>query len=116
MPTPVKYSNTEIRAAYKSIEKNAAERLVSQLTQEMRPAYTSLLAGEYGELGAIIKAADKISAYIKCLEEQKTGNSEFRLAAVQTKAKIDAMCLPEADYFMQHYIPAFSLTLDELEN
>jgi 5'-deoxynucleotidase len=115
MPTPVKHNNPEISAAYERIEKNAALRLTAKLTKEMRPAYAPLLAGEYGELEGIIKAADKISAYIKCLEELKTGNCEFRLAAEQTKAKIDALCLPEADYFMQHYIPAFSLTLDELE-
>jgi 5'-deoxynucleotidase len=115
MPTPVKHNNPELGDAYKKIEQSAAERLTAGLTEEMRAAYAPLLAGECGDLCAVIKAADKISAYIKCLEELKTGNGEFRLAAEQTKAKIDALCLPEADYFMQHYIPAFSLTLDELE-
>jgi len=114
MPTPVKYFNPDIMTAYKQVESLAADKLLSTLPPELRPAYEGLLKEEGGDLKPLVKAADKLSAYIKCLEELKSGSSEFSLAARQTEAKLKALHMPEVDYFMQHFIPAFDLTLDEL--
>ena len=114
MPTPVKYFNPEIMTAYKQVEALAADKLLSTLPDGMRPAYRELL-GESGEdTRRLVKAADKLSAYIKCLEELKSGSTEFSLAARQTEARLRDMHMPEVDYFMEHFIPAFDLTLDEL--
>ena len=115
MPTPIKYHNKAIKSAYKQVEELAANRLINMLPDEMKPEYSKILHEEDEELKRIVKAADKLSAYIKCLEELKTGNEEFRLAAKQTKSKLTEMKMPEVDYFMEKFIPAFSLTLDELE-
>ena len=114
MPTPVKYFNPEIMAAYKQVEALASDKLIHTLPEAMKPAYRELLAGQDEETVRLVKAADKLSAYIKCLEELKSGSSEFSLAAEQTRAKLEAMHMPEVDYFMQQFIPAFDLTLDEL--
>ena len=113
MPTPIKYHDAEITEAYKRIEKASEERLVAALPDALRASYAALLAPE--GLEDIIKAADRLSAYIKCLEELKAGNGEFRMAAEQTRRRIEDMGLAEADYFMEHFIPAFELTLDELK-
>ena len=89
LPTPVKYYNPEIRDAYKEVEDVSARKLLSMLPAELRPAYEGLLTEDYSpELRAVVKAADKLSAYIKCLEELKAGNTEFRLAAEQTRQEI----------------------------
>jgi 5'-deoxynucleotidase len=114
MPTPVKYHNDDIIAAYKKVESLAAQKLLATLPEQMRPAYDALFSPPAGTV-QLIKAADKLAAYVKCLEELKTGNTEFRLAAVQTKRKLEALGLPEVDYFMTHFIGAFELTLDELD-
>jgi 5'-deoxynucleotidase len=116
MPTPVKYHNPDIMSSYKQVEALAAKKLLSTLPPEMRPAYEPLFhADENRGISPLIKAADKISAYIKCLEELKAGNNEFKSAAAQTLAKINALDMPEVAYFMEHFIPAFELTLDELD-
>jgi len=115
LPTPIKYFDPDIMTAYKRVESVASGKLLSSLPEEMRPAYDKLLSSNGGsEASAIVKAADKLSAYIKCLEELKSGNQEFRLAAEQTRAKLQAMNMPEVSYFMEHFIPSFDLTLDEL--
>ena len=114
MPTPVKYHNTDIITAYKKVESLASKKLLTTLPEAMRPSFDELFTLD-AETAALIKAADKICAYIKCLEELKTGNSEFKSAAAQTFAKLKAMELPEVDYFMKHFIGAFELTLDELD-
>lgn len=114
MPTPVKYFNPDIMTAYKQVEALAADKLLSTLPEAMQPAYRQLLHEEDTDIRQLVKAADKLSAYIKCLEELKSGSSEFSLAAEQTKAKLISLQMPEVDYFMQHFIPAFNLTLDEL--
>lgn len=114
MPTPVKYFNPEIMVAYKQVEALASDKLIHTLPDAMKPAYRELLAGQDEETIRLVKAADKLSAYIKCLEELKSGSTEFSLAAEQTRAKLEAMQMPEVDYFMQQFIPAFDLTLDEL--
>ncbi|MBO4831151.1 MAG: 5'-deoxynucleotidase [Oscillospiraceae bacterium] len=114
MPTPVKYFNPDIMAAYKQVESIASRKLLSTLPEELRPSYAPLLDAE-GDVKAIVKAADKLSAYIKCLEELKTGNDEFRNAAEQTLRKLRALGMPEVDYYIENFIPAFELTLDELD-
>ena len=115
LPTPVKYGNPEIRAAYQAVEEVAARRLLSMLPEEMRPAYAPWLTEEYDPaLRGLVKAADKLAAHIKCLEELKAGNEEFRLAARQTGAELEGYGLPEVGYFMEHFLPGFQLTLDEL--
>ena len=116
LPTPVKYYNPEIRDAYKEVEDVSARKLLSMLPAELRPAYEGLLTEDYSpELRAVVKAADKLSAYIKCLEELKAGNTEFRLAAEQTRQALKGSPLPEVAYFMERFLPAFGLTLDELQ-
>ena len=114
MPTPVKYFNPDIMAAYKQVESIASQKLLSTLPEELRPSYAPLLDTD-GDVKAIVKAADKLSAYIKCLEELKAGNDEFKNAAVQTLQKLRAFGMPEVDYYIENFIPAFELTLDELD-
>ncbi len=115
LPTPIKYHSRDIMGAYKQVEKIACEKLLSTLPDGLRPAYEKLLGGEAEErLHDIVKAADKLSAYIKCIEERKAGNNEFLSAEKSTKAILDENPLPEVKYFMEHFIPAFELDLDEL--
>lgn len=116
LPTPVKYYNPEIRDAYKQVEEISAQKLLSMLPEDLRPAYAPLLREDCGaELQAVVKAADKLSAYIKCVEELKEGNTEFKQAEEQTRAILEQSTLPEVGYFMEHFMPAFGLTLDELQ-
>ena len=115
MPTPIKYYAPEIRDAYKKVEAVACGRLLAMLPDELRPDYDDVLDCADGEVLELVKAADKLSAYIKCVEELKAGNAEFRRAAEQTRAALDAMGLPELDYFIEHCMESFSMTLDELE-
>ena len=103
------------RDAYKKVEAVACGRLLAMLPDELRPDYDDVLDCADGEVLELVKAADKLSAYIKCVEELKAGNAEFRRAAEQTRAALDAMHLPELDYFMEHCAESFSMTLDELE-
>lgn len=120
MPTPVKYFNKDIEKVFKGIEKDAAEKLVGTLPAELKGEYTDLLSPDISdpivaETMKIVKAADKISALVKCIEEGKAGNSEFIPAYRKLKSMIDNMDLPEAEYFMNNFVPAYSCTLDELE-
>lgn len=115
LPTPVKYANPDIQAAYKAIEQNAADRLTATLPEELRPSFAGLLSETDPEVTDLVKVADKLSAYLKCLEELKAGNLEFQSAANQTLEALEAYDLPELTYFMEHFLPAFQLTLDELE-
>lgn len=114
MPTPVKYHNPDIITAYKKVEALASEKLLATLPPALRPSYEALFSPGDEQTSSIIKAADKLAAYIKCLEELKTGNNEFKSAADQTLKKLKALNMPEVDYFMEHFIGAFELTLDEL--
>lgn len=116
MPTPVKYYNTEIKQAYRQVEDISKHRLLNMLPKELQSAYEEILFFEEKDKAcySIVKAADKISAYIKCIEELNAGNSEFMDAASTLKESVVAMGLPEADYFMEHCIEAFSFTLDQL--
>ena len=114
MPTPIKYDNPAIRKAYKDVEAVAEAKLLHMLPEEFWPVYAPLLHPD-GETEELVKAADKLSAYIKCVEELKAGNREFESAARQTREALTEMHLPCLDYFMAHFLDAFQLTLDELE-
>ena len=115
LPTPIKYHSSKIRDAYKQVEALACERLLDTLPEELRPAYQDLLIGKtQEEVRDLVKAADKLSAYIKCIEERKAGNNEFISAETQTLNTLKTMRMPEVDYFLEHFIPAFELNLDEL--
>ena len=115
LPTPIKYHSAEIRGAYSLVEALANEKLLATLPAELRGAYEPLLTGEtQARLHDLVKAADKLSAYIKCIEERKAGNNEFLSAEAQTRRWLEENPLPEVAYYMEHFIPAFELTLDEL--
>ena len=115
MPTPVKYYNPEIRDAYKRVESVANEKLLASLPAELRPSYEPLFGVTDTEVRALVKAADRLSAYIKCVEEAKAGNAEFDSAADSIMESIMHMKMPEANYFVEHFLPLYRLTLDELE-
>ena len=115
MPTPIKYHSGRISEAYHEVERAAADKLVNMLPVELRGAFEPFISGEVGEdEKRLVKAADRLSAYIKCVEERKTGNREFLSAEAQTRRRIEDMGLPEADYFLKHFMPAFEKNLDEL--
>lgn len=115
MPTPIKYDNPDIQRAYKEVEAVAEKKLLRMLPSELQDVYESAITGEGGEIGELVKAADKLSAYIKCVEELKAGNNEFREAAAQTRKALEAYEMPEVAYFMETFMESFSLTLDELK-
>ena len=115
MPTPIKYDNPAIRNAYKDVETLASRRLLEMLPPELRPVYEPILLETDGEIHRVVKAADKLSAYIKCVEELKAGNNEFREAAAQTRRALEGYGLPEVEYFLETFMDSFSLTLDELK-
>ena len=115
LPTPIKYYDPEIRDAYKKVEEFSAGKLLNMLPEELRPAFSPLLREDYDlDTKALVKAADKLSAHIKCLEELKAGNTEFQQAARQTLDALKDYGLPEVDYFLEHFLPAFGMTLDEM--
>ena len=113
MPTPVKYHDPDMQAAYRRVEAGAIDKLLDGLPAAMRPEYDALLRDE-GGVRDIVKAADKLSAYIKCVEELKTGNLEFKSAASSTLLKLRTMHMPEVDYFLDNFMDAFEKTIDEL--
>ena len=115
MPTPIKYDNPDIQKAYKEVEKVAEKKLLHMLPEELQEVYAPVITGQGGEIEELVKAADKLSAYIKCVEELKAGNNEFREAAAQTRRALEAYELPEVAYFMETFMESFSLTLDELK-
>ena len=116
LPTPIKYFNPEIKQAYVAIEDFAKGRLQRMLPQELQPSFQPLLFPHPAEqeLWRIVKAADKICAYLKCVEELKTGNQEFAKAERTIRQELDQFELPEVRYFMEHFAPSFGLALDEL--
>ena len=115
LPTPIKYFNPEIKAAYKQVEYISGTKLLHMLPEALREHYAPLVYENDETVLPIVKAADKLSAHIKCLEELKAGNTEFEAAAQQTKASLEEMNLPELNWFLEHCLPAFSRSLDELE-
>lgn len=114
LPTPIKYYNPEIKTAYKQVERVAGERLLNMLPPELRGSYEHDVLEDDEALAPIVKGADKLSAHIKCLEEQKAGNTEFDTAARQTWEAIRAMERPELNWFVEHCLGAFTLNLDQL--
>lgn len=114
MPTPIKYYNPAIKNAYKEVEKVAEDRLVSMLPEEMQPLYREVISNEDEELERYVKAADKLSALIKCIEEVRMGNNEFLMAKEAIEKALDEMQLPALEHFTKEYLPAYYLTLDEL--
>ena len=115
LPTPIKYHSSEINKAYKEMEELACEKILATLPEELqgsfRPVFNGEISAKYRDL---VKAADKLSAYIKCIEERRAGNDEFISAEKQTRAILDESPLPEVKYFLEHFIPAFELNLDQL--
>ena len=116
LATPIKYFNPEIKNAYKAIEEVANNRLFSMLPEELKADFDSVFfpKTDEKELWHIVKAADKISAYLKCIEELKAGNQEFSKAERAIWAELDRNPEPEVKYFLEVFIPSFNLTLDEL--
>ncbi len=116
LPTPVKYYNPEIKQAYKDIENKATERLLSYLPADLIPDYEKVLKvqEEDQDLWRLVKAADSLCAYIKCLEENAAGNKEFNRAKNTIENSLIKMNLDESNYFMKHFLHSFSLSLDEL--
>ena len=115
MPTPIKYDNPDIQPAYKAVEAVAEQKLLSMLPPDLRPAYDEAITIPDPHVRDLVKAADKLSAYIKCVEELKAGNNEFRQAAGQTRKALEGYELPEVTYFLETFMDSFSLTLDELQ-
>lgn len=115
LPTPVKYFNEDMREVYSKVEENACAKLLSMLPEELKEDFSPLFFKEEKDeyLWKIVKAADKISALTKCLEEKKAGNREFESALVLTEKSIREMNMEEADYFLDTFLHSFSLTLDE---
>lgn len=118
MPTPVKYYNQEIKNAMKEVESVANKKLLSMLPEDMRESYTSIFfkAEEDEYLWKLVKAADKISALIKCMEELNTGNQEFRSARDSLEKAVTGLGLEEVTVFIEEFLPAYGNTLDELSN
>ena len=114
LPTPIKYYNPDIKDAYKQVERIAGNRLLDMLPQELRASYEHYVLEDDADLEPFVKGADKLSAHIKCLEEQKAGNTEFDTAARQTWDSMKAMERPELDWFLEHCLPAFALNIDQL--
>ena len=120
MPTPVKYYNPDIREAYKQVESIAEDKLLEKLPSDLRPAYEDIFRGNVSVddtyMRRLVKAADKISAYIKCIEEEKSGNTEFATAKDTISKAIDKLRneLPEVNDFVEEFIPSYGKTLDEL--
>jgi 5'-deoxynucleotidase len=116
LATPIKNFNPKIKTAYKEIEGVARQKLFNMLPEELQPEYEALFFEAETDRNhwPLVKAADKICAYLKCLEEMKAGNLEFSKAEKAVKAELDRLELPEVKYFIQNYIPSFLLTLDEL--
>ncbi len=116
LPTPIKYDNPDIKAAYKQLERVAGNKLLDMLPPALRSSYEHLVLEDDPEATPIVKAADKLSAHIKCIEEQKTGNTEFDSAASQTWKAMKEMALPELDWFLDNCLAAFSCNLDQLRS
>lgn len=116
LPTPIKYRNDQIRTAYKEIEASANNTLLSLLPIELRKSFRAAFGATNIRAGRIVKAADKLSALIKCISEENTGNTEFVSARASIEKALEETYeqLPEAKYFAIHFLPAYGLTLDQI--
>ena len=112
MPTPIKYYNDEIKSAYKQIETAAEKQLIEMLPEDFKEDF-AVIYNPDAEIKKLVKAADKISAFIKCTEELNMGNREFAVAGKTIEKAIKELNMPEVDAFMKEFIPSFSLSLDE---
>jgi len=116
LPTPIKYFNPEIKTAYKDLEKNACERILDMLPEELKDEYKEYILPDENSLEhRIVKAADRLAAYLKCVEEEKAGNSEFKKAKSSIEKELKKSDLKCLDYYLKEFAPAYSLTLDELD-
>ena len=115
LPTPVKYKSPEIQGAYRDLEENARKRLLGMLPEDLQPAFASyIIPDETTCEWKLVKAADRISAYLKCIEEEKMGNREFAHAKASILESLEQNPLPEVRDFMREFVPSFSLSMDEL--
>ena len=116
LPTPIKYYNRSLQTAYKDLERSAAEKMAEMLPEELKSELSPcILADEKSEEYLLVKAADRLSAYIKCLEELRAGNGEFAKAKKSIEDDLHSRNIPEVEYFFEHFITSFTLTLDEFE-
>ncbi|MBR1968596.1 MAG: 5'-deoxynucleotidase [Clostridia bacterium] len=116
LPTPIKYFNPEIKSAYKDLEKGASERLLNMLPETLKGEYERyILPDENSEEYKLVKCADRLAAYLKCVEEVKAGNSEFKKAKTSIGNELKALKRPEVDYYLKEFAPAYDLSLDELD-
>lgn len=117
MPTPVKYHNEQVREAYRSVEESACETILSLLPESLREEYVPMFVPQEADapLWRFVKAADKICALTKCIAERQAGNLEFEQAAASTREAIRKMRCPEAEQYLESFLPGFSKTLDELK-
>ena len=114
LPTPIKYYNPDIKDAYKQVERIAGERLLEMLPEKLAQSYRALVLEDDEAVLPTVKAADKLSAYIKCIEEQKAGNTEFDSAAEATRKALDGLGMPELDWFLENCLEPFTKNLDQL--
>ena len=114
LPTPIKYYAPEIRDAYKNVENIAANQLLKELPEDMQEAYENILIEDDSMEWKYVKAADKLSAYIKCIEEKNTGNTDFAKAEDTIRKALEDMQMEEIDVFIEEFLPAYVMTLDEI--
>ncbi len=116
LPTPIKYFNPEIKSAYKDLEKKASKKLLNMLPESLKAEYEEyILPNEQTEEYKLVKCADRLSAYLKCVEEVKSGNSEFKKAKASILNDLKGLKSKEVDYYLKEFAPAYELTLDELD-
>ena len=116
LPTPIKYYNKSIHGAYKELERSACEKIVATLPEEMRGGISPyILADEDSVEYKLVKAADRLAAYIKCAEEMRSGNTEFEKARKSIEDDLRSRKMPEVEYFFEHFVKSFGYSLDELE-
>ena len=116
LPTPIKYFNPEIKTAYKDLERLASERILNMLPEELKTEYNEYILPNTDTIEhKIVKYADRLSAYVKCIEEVKAGNSEFKKAKSSIGKELNEVEMPAVKYFMKEFIPSYELTLDELD-
>ena len=116
LPTPIKYFNPEIKTAYKDLEKGACERILSMLPEDIKGDYEEyILPDENSEEYKLVKYADRLSAYLKCVEEVKAGNAEFKKAKTSIGNELKNSKNPAVEYYLKEFAPAYELSLDELD-
>ncbi len=114
LPTPIKYFNPQIEKAFGELDGVARRKLLDMLPKDLRPLYETMLAPARDEEWTLVKAADKVCAYLKCLEEARAGNREFHKAEAACRERVEQIGLPEVRCFLEEFVPSFRLTLDEL--